>query len=152
MPLRPMDPFARKMWQGAFVYGGVMLVMFAVLTVIYLHNKPRCSDRVVGQADSPGARWSAAIMERRCGEDAPFFTHVNLRPAGEPIKRGFFSGEAAEGEVFEVEQDAAGAGLTVKWLDNDTLLVDCRQCAASFILKKDERWNGTSIKYGPPLR
>ncbi len=32
MTRKPMDPFARKMWQGSFVYGGIMLVMFAVLT------------------------------------------------------------------------------------------------------------------------
>jgi hypothetical protein len=142
-----MDPFARKMWQGAFVYGGAMLVMFAVLTVIFLHTHPRCSDRIIGQADSSGARWAASLMERRCGEETPFFTHVNLRPAGEPLRRGFFSGAAAEGEVFVIEQDAAGAGVTLQWLGPDTLLIRCPQCAASFIRKRDERWGDIHINY-----
>lgn len=142
-----MDPFARKMWQGAFVYGGVMLVMFGVLTVIYLHTRPRCSDRVVAEAASPGKQWTATIMERRCGEDAPFFTHVNLRAAGSDLKRGFFSGSAIEGEVFLVEQDAAGAGASLQWLDADTLLVQCPKCAPSLLRKKEERWNGVLIKY-----
>ena len=145
--MKPMDPFARKMWQGAFIYGGAMLVMFAVLTVIYLHSRPSCSERVAGQADSPNARWSAAIVERRCGEEAPFFTHVNLHRAGEPLNRGFFSGMASEGEIFVVEQDVAAAAITLQWIDGDTLLIQCPKCAASLLRKNDERWNGVRIKY-----
>ena len=80
-----MDAFARKMVYGSFVYGGMMLVMFAVLTVVYLHTRPRCSDRVVAEATDPGNHWTAAVMERRCGAEAPFFTHVNLRPAAEDL-------------------------------------------------------------------
>jgi hypothetical protein len=150
--MKRMDPFARRMWQGSFVYGGAMLVMFAVLTVVYLHSRPRCSERVAGQADSPNARWSAAIMERRCGEEAPFFTHVNLRRAGEPLNRGFFSGMASEGEVFVVEQDVAAAGVTLQWIDGDTLLIQCPKCAASLLRKNDQRWNGVLIKYDLPVR
>jgi hypothetical protein len=150
--MKPMDPFARKMWLGSFIYGGAMLVMFAVLTVIYLHTRPRCSDRVVGQADSSDSRWTAAIMERRCGEETPFFTHVNIRAAGSDLQRGFFSGSATEGEVFVVEQDAAGAGATLQWLDPDTLLIQCPHCAASLLQKKDERWNGVLIKYDSASR
>src|ERR1051326_6766801 len=56
MGRKPMDPFARRMIQGSFVYGGVMLLMFAVLTVIYLHTRPRCTDRVV--AESTGKHWT----------------------------------------------------------------------------------------------
>lgn len=150
--MKRMDPFARKMWHGAFIYGGAMLLGFAVLTVIYLHSRPRCSERMAGQADSPNARWSAAIIERRCGEESPFFTHVNLHRAGEPLNRGFFSGMASEGEVFVIEQDAAGAGITLHWIDGDTLLIQCPQCAASLLRKKDERWNGVLVKYDRPVR
>ena len=80
-----MDPFARKMMQGAFVYGGMMLVMFAVLTVVYLHTRPRCSDRLVAESTDQNKQWTAAVMERRCGAETPFFTHVNLRPAGNDL-------------------------------------------------------------------
>jgi hypothetical protein len=146
-----MDPFARKMVFGSFVYGGVLLLMFAVLTVIYLHTRPRCSDRVMGEAVSPSKQWTATIMERRCGEDTPFFTHVNLRPAGDPIKRGFFSGSATEGEIFVIEQDAAAAGVNLKWIDGDTLLIYCPHCNTSFIQKRDQRWNGVLIKYDRPF-
>lgn len=152
MSRKPMDPFARKMIQGAFVYGGVMLVMFAVLTVVYLHAHPRCSERVVGQADSPGARWTAAILERRCGEDKPFFTHVNLRPAATPLQHGFFSGLVSEGVVFVVEQDAAGAGVTLEWTNDKTLLVRCPGCNRSLIGKQAVPWNGVSVKYDMPVR
>jgi len=149
---KPTDPFARKMWQGAFIYGGMMLAMFAVLTVVYLHARPRCSERMIGQADSPGARFAAAILERRCGDDTPFFTHVNIGRVGEPVSRGFFSGKVAEGEVFLVEQDAAGSGLSMQWLGPDTLLVHCPNCAASLLRKQEERWNGILIKYDPAVR
>ena len=110
-----MDPFARKMVYGSFVYGGMLLVMFAVLTVVYLHTRPRCSDRVVAESTDQSGQWTATLMERRCGAEAPFFTHVNLRPASKDLTTGFFSGSATEGEVFVLEQDAAGAGITVHW-------------------------------------
>src|SRR5450432_1461502 len=110
-----MDPFARKMVYGSFLYGGMMLVMFAVLTVVYLHTRPRCTDRVVAEATDPAKHWTAAIMERRCGAEAPFFTHVNLRPAGKDVELGFFSGSASEGEVFVIEQYAPDTGITLRW-------------------------------------
>ncbi len=58
-----MDPFARKMVYGSFVYGGMLIVMFAVLTVVYLHTRPRCSDRVVAEStdqsgNGPPPSWS----------------------------------------------------------------------------------------------
>ena len=147
-----MDPFARKMVFGSFVYGGAMLVMFAVLTVVYLHTRPRCSDRVVAQSTDPGKAWTATVMERRCGEDTPFFTHVNLRPAAQDVKRGFFSGSAAEGQVFLIEQDAVGAGVTLDWATPTTLRIQCPHCSAAQLLQHDERWNNVLIQYDSPRR
>ena len=57
MARKPMDPFARKMVLGSFVYGAMILLMFGVLTVIYLHTRPRCTDRVVVESTDPGKRW-----------------------------------------------------------------------------------------------
>jgi len=149
---KPMDPFARRMLQGTFVYGGVMLVMFAVLTVVYLHTHPRCSDRVVAEAASPRNQWTAAVLELRCGEDAPFFTHVILRPSEEMLKRGYFSGSVEEGEVFRIEQDAAGAGLALEWTGPDSLVIRCPQCSSSFLRKQENRWQGITINYELPSR
>jgi hypothetical protein len=144
---KSMDPFARKMVFGSFVYGGVILVMFAVLTVVYLHMRPRCSDRVVAEATEPGRAWTATLMERRCGAEAPFFTHVNIRPATEDLKTGFFSGASAEGEVFLLEQDAAGAGVTLSWTSPSTLNIECPRCNATLLRKYDERWGSIVINY-----
>src|SRR5262249_19057734 len=151
MARQPMDPFARRMLQGTFVYGGVMLVMFAVLTVVYLHTRPRCSDLVAAEAASPGRQWTAAVMERRCGEDAPFFTPVNVRPAAADVSRGVFSGSANQGEVFLLEQDAAGAGIAVEWTAANSLTVHCARCNAALVQKHDERWNGVTLKYDIPV-
>jgi hypothetical protein len=147
MAKKPMDPFARKMLFGTFVYGGVMVVMFAVLTVVYLHTRPRCSDRVVAEAVSPGRQWTATVMERRCGEDAPFFTHVNLRPANKDLQWGFFSGSTTEGEIYLVEQDAAAAGLALEWTAPDTLTITCPSCNLSLERKKDPRWRNVTVSY-----
>jgi hypothetical protein len=152
MARKPMDPFARKMIYGALVYGGMILLMFAVLSVVYLHTRPRCSDRVVAEAASPGKQWIATMMERRCGEDTPFFTHVNLRPAGNSLHRGFFSGMSSEGEVFLTEQDAAGSGIKLSWIAPDTLTIQCPHCTASFVRKHDQQWNGVLLKYHLPFR
>jgi hypothetical protein len=147
---RPFDPFARKMVYGSFVYGGVMLVMFAVLSVVYLHTRPRCSDRVLAESLSPDKHWAATLMERRCGEEAPFLAHVNLRPAADDPQRGFFSGKSTQGEAFVVEQDAAGAGLNFRWTAADTLVIQCPRCNASLLKKQDARWNGVALKYELP--
>jgi hypothetical protein len=147
-----MDPFARKMVYGSFVYGGMMLLMFAVLTVVYLHTRPRCSDRVVMESTNPARQWTATVMERRCGTDAPFFTHVNLRPAGKDLNRGFFSGSATEGEVFVLEQDAAGAGITLHWTSPLALSIACPRCSASLVRKHDQRWGNVVIDYDLPQR
>ena len=152
MARKPMDPFARKMVVGSFVYGAMILLMFAVLTVVYLHTRPRCSDRVVAESNDPGKRWTAAVMERRCGNEAPFFSHVNLRPAGEDLNTGFFSGSATEGEVFRVEQDAAGSGITLNWTSAATLIIHCPHCDPALVRKHDERWGDVAINYDVPPR
>ena len=145
-----MDPFARKMVYGSFVYGSIMLVMFAVLTVVYLHTRPRCSDRVVAESTDQAGHWTATIMERRCGAEAPFFAHVNLRPAGRDLTTGFFSGSATEGEVFVLEQDAAGTGITLHWASPTALIIVCPHCSRSLLRKDDERWGSVTINYDLP--
>jgi hypothetical protein len=152
MSKKPMDPFARKMLFGTFVYGGVMVAMFSVLTVVYLHTRPRCSDRAVAEATSPGKQWTASVMERRCGEDTPFFTHVNLRPAKEDLRLGFFSGSATEGEIYLVEQDAATAGITMEWTAPETLTIRCPNCSANLERKKEQRWGRVVVTYVTPSR
>src|SRR5215831_4395837 len=104
------------MLRGSIAFAAMMLLMFAILTVAYLHLRPRCSDQVISSADSQDHRWTASVMEARCGEDQPFLTHVNLRPTGESIKLGYFSGKADAGEVFLVEQDAESAIVSLTWM------------------------------------
>ncbi|MBZ5508580.1 MAG: hypothetical protein LAO78_24235 [Acidobacteriia bacterium] len=152
MTHKSMDPFARKMVFGSFVYGGVMLVMFAVLTVVYLHMRPRCSDRVVAAATDAGKAWTATVMERRCGAEAPFFTHVNIRSASEDLRTGFFSGASTEGEVFLIEQDAAGAGVNLIWIAPDTLAIACPHCTPAYIRQSDPQWGVVRIHYQLPPR
>ena len=146
-----MDPFARKMWRAGIGFAGMMLFLFAALTVVYVHERPRCPDRVVGESSSPGGSWTAAILERRCGTEEPFVSRVNLRPAG-PLQLGFFSGQAVHGTVFIIEQDAAGAGLNIVWPSPDELTIRCPHCNSSFLHQRDRQWNGVKIRYELPQR
>ncbi|HET7872848.1 MAG TPA: hypothetical protein VFL42_10090 [Terriglobales bacterium] len=147
-----MDPFARKMIRGAMAYAGAMLVMFAIATVVYVHLRPRCPDRVVGSATSPDNQWTATILERRCGAEAPFITHANLRRSTQPLSRGFFSGQANEGDVFVVEQDSAGAGLTMHWTAAGQLTIACSRCDTAFLRRADAQLGPVSILYDIPRR
>ncbi len=147
MSRKRIDPFARKMIQGSLAFASVLLVMFAVLTVVYLHSRPRCSDSVIVEAPSSSKKWTAALMERRCGEDTPFFTHVNILPVGQHLQRGFFSGSVTDGKVFEIEQDMATAGVNLQWSAPETLVIVCSRCQASLVRRHDEQWNGVKIEY-----
>jgi hypothetical protein len=135
------------MVRGSFAYGAFLIALFAAMTILYLHYRPRCSDQVVSDQKSPDGRWAAAVMEARCGEDQPFLTHVNLRPADESIKLGYFSGRADVGEVFLLEQDAQSADLTLNWTTANHLAISCAHCQMAFLHKRLEQWGSVSISY-----
>jgi hypothetical protein len=145
-----MDPFARKMLLGAVAFGSAMALMASALTVFYVHTHPQCSEQVLAQTESPNAQWIAAVAERRCGEDSPFFIHVNLRPATEPLRLGFFSGKAVEGEVFLMEQDAARIMPTLQWTAPNELTIQCSRCRATFVRKHEEHWDMVKLRYQLP--
>jgi hypothetical protein len=142
-----VDPFAKKMVRGSLAFAAVMVAMFAALTVVYFHIRPRCSDQVIANQVSPDGHWSAAVMEARCGEDQPFLTHVNLRPAEESIKLGYFSGKADEGEVFMLEQDAQSANIALNWTAPNRLAISCTHCQLAFLRKRQEHWGEVTIAY-----
>lgn len=123
-----MDPFAKKMIQGSFAFLAAMLLMLAALSAVYFHTHLRCSDDVLTQVPSPDGRWIAAVMRQRCGEEAPFIVHVNLRPSGSPLRFGFFSGRALQGQVFAAEQDAPEIIPQVTWTSSGELHITCASC------------------------
>ena len=135
------------MVRGSFAFAGVMVLMFSALTVAYLHMHPRCTDQVISNSTSPNGHWTASVMEARCGEDSPFLTHVNLRPASESIKMGYFSGKAEEGEVFLLEQDAQSANVNLNWTAPNRLAVSCKHCQIAFLRKRQAHWGDVTISY-----
>jgi hypothetical protein len=68
------------------------------------------------------------------------------------LTTGFFSGSATEGEVFVLEQDAAGAGVTLHWTSPTELSIVCPRCGPGLIRKHDERWANVTINYDVPPR
>ncbi|MBZ5520858.1 MAG: hypothetical protein LAP21_01235, partial [Acidobacteriia bacterium] len=116
-----MDPFAKKMLLGAVAFAAVMLLMFGVFTAVYMHANPRCNEQVLAEAASPGGRWTASLMERRCGENVSPVVHLNLRPAQTPLTPGYFTGVAREGQVFLIPLDAREASAAMEWTAPDEL-------------------------------
>src|SRR5215472_13485071 len=135
------------MLKGSLAFAAVLIAMFAALTVVYLHLRPRCSDQVFSSAPSPDGKLTASVMEARCGQDQPFLTHVNLRPAGESIKLGYFSGKADDGEVFLIEQDAQSANVTLNWTPANRLAISCARCQLAYLKKRDDHWRDVNITY-----
>src|SRR5215470_10467555 len=135
------------MLKGSLAFAAVLIAMFAALTVVYLHLRPRCSDQVFSSAPSPDGKLTASVMEARCGQDQPFLTHVNLRPTGESIKLGYFSGRAEQGEVFVLEQDAQSANVTLDWTSPNRLAISCSHCQLAFLKKRQERWGAVEVSY-----
>ena len=144
-----MDPFARKMWYFSIGFAAVLLLLVGVLKLFSAHLWPTCADHVISETRSPDKNWTAAILQRRCGAYSPFITQVNLRPAG-PLHRGFYSGQTTQGTVFVVEQDAAGAGISVTWSAKNVLTVHCPYCSPDFIRQHDQQWGDVTIQYPTP--
>lgn len=142
-----MDAFARKMVSGALVFGAVMVLMAAVLSVVYFHLYPRCSEQVLAQAPSPDHQWIATAMERRCGPESPFLLHVNLRPAAQPISLGYFSGQAEDGQVLLVEEETAATIPEMEWTSPTQLTIRCPRCSSSYARKMDARWGTVVLTY-----
>ncbi len=140
-----MDPFARKMIIAGLAFGAAMLLMAGAVSVLYFHYHPQCSEQVFSQARSSDGQWAAAVMERRCGEDSPFFIHVNLRPAAEPIRLGYFSGRAEEGEVFVAEEDTTDTDPALEWSAPRQIAIRCPRCRAA--QKREEHWGPITLRY-----
>jgi len=147
-----MDPFARKMWRAGLGFAAGMFLMFLALTVVYFHVRPSCPDKLFSEVASPDKRWTASILQRRCGEESPFVTSVNVRAGDSGLKRGFFSGQALEPPVFTIEQDAPGAGISLDWTAPDQLKISCRNCTRDFIRRQDNRSGSVTILYQFPAR
>jgi len=107
--------------------------------------RPQCSGEVVSESASPNLQWVASIMQRRCGEEEPFVTHINLRPTARPIRYGFFSGKAQDGEIFSIEQDADALHLDLVWNSSDQLTIHCGDCVNA--RNKQARWGSVSIRF-----
>jgi hypothetical protein len=73
--------------------------------------------------------------------------HVNLRPAEEPIRLGYFSGHAGEGEIFLVEEETAADAPALEWSSPDQLDIRCPRCNSAFARTMNERWRSIHIRY-----
>jgi len=132
---------------GSLAFGSVMLLMAGTLAVVYFHERPRCDDQVMAETESPNRQWVATVFERKCDESSEWLVHVNLRQATEPIRFGYFSGKAAEGEVFSLELESRDQIPMLDWISPDHLRIICRNCRDSSIRKREEHWQSVGVLY-----
>jgi hypothetical protein len=142
-----VDPFARKMVLGSLAFGSTMLLMAGTLAVVYFHARPRCDDQVMAEIESPNRQWVATVFERKCSDPSEWLVHVNLRQASKPIRFGYFSGKAEEGEVFSLELDSRDQIPALAWRSPDHLQIICRNCRDSSIRKREEHWQLVRMLY-----
>lgn len=132
---------------GALGFASAMLLLAGVVSAVYLHLHPQCSEQVLAEAISPDKKWIAAAMERRCGDEAPFLLHINLRPVQQPIRLGYFSGNASEGEIFLAEEDTPAETPDLEWNSSDQLHIRCTHCSPALARAMNERWQSLRIRY-----
>lgn len=132
---------------GSLAFGAAMLLMASALSTIYFHNRPRCDEAALSETTSPDGQWTAAVMERRCGEESPFFSHVNVRPSTQPIQLGYFSGRADDGDVFVAEEQTQGIQPVLTWRSPNHLTIQCPRCNPAQVKKREERLGAVGIEY-----
>lgn len=142
-----MDPFARNMLRSTLAFAVALVIIFAAMSITYLHLRPLCPDHVLAQAENSSHQYTATVLQRRCQGDLPFVTQVNLRRSSDALPRGFLSGQVNQNNVFIVEQDAAGAGLSLGWTAPDELTIRCPQCVRAFIRSRQTQWGPVRILY-----
>jgi sec-independent protein translocase protein TatC len=121
------------------------VLLIAVGGTLYLHLRPSCSDAVVSESTSPDHQWTASVMQRKYGKNGALEAHVNLRPANQAVRHGFFSGKAEEGEVFKLNGDARGLHLALAWDSATQLTVQCPNCTGES--KHEGKWSSVTIQY-----
>lgn len=142
-----MDPFYRKMILGALAFGSAMLLMAGTLAVVYFHLRPHCDDQVLSQTESPNRQWVATVFERKCNDPSEWVVHVNLRQATDPIRVGYFSGQAEDGEVFAFEPESKDQIPVLEWTAPDQLRIRCLRCNNSSVRKREEHWQSVRLLY-----
>jgi hypothetical protein len=121
-----------------------------VLTAIYFHNRPQCAEAVVFESSSPDGKWVAAVMERHCGTESPFYMHVNLRAAADPLDQAYFSGRSEKGQVFVVEEETRDQALTLEWNSARQITIQCPWCRPARVQHKSEDWGPIAVRYQTP--
>ena len=144
-----MALFDRRTIIASLAFGLTTLLVVSATSMIYYHYRPPCSEAVAFESISPDGQWSAAMMERRCGDELPFIVHVNLRRLGEPIRVGYLSGRAEHGDVFAVERDTADPEPALEWNALRELRIQCPSCRAAQVRMREEHWGPITVRYEP---
>jgi len=107
---------------------------------------------ITGSPDHPIIRFSqVSAIARRAGSRfriALTFDHLlAVRRATDPIRVGYFSGQAKDGEVFAFELEGKDRIPVLEWTAPDQLRISCLRCSNSSIRKREERWQSVRVLF-----
>src|SRR5215510_5107949 len=137
----------RRTIVAALAFGFAILVMLGAMSMTQYPNYPlRYSEAVFSESISPDEQWSAALIERRCGDD-PLIIHVNVRRVGDPIRVGYWSGRADKDDIFALEQENTDPYPTVEWNTPRQLTIRCPGCPARRVKMRQEQWGPITVHY-----
>jgi len=96
-----------------------------------------CKDDVQTASASPRGNFIASVKLRDCGATTDFSSVISIKDVGG-------SSQISEEDVFVLRGDNA---ISIKWIDDNTLKVECEECDPKNIFKKLESWNRVEIRY-----
>lgn len=96
-----------------------------------------CKDDVQSEVSSPQNDFVASVILRNCGATADFSTIVTIKDRDDAHQ---FSKE----DVFVLRGDNV---VSISWIDENTLKVDCKECDSKDIFKNLNSWRQVAIKY-----
>lgn len=105
-----------------------------------------CSEEIKKESVSPDGKYVAVLLEQNCGATTSYGTHINIRSASGRF-RAKEDGAIKEGQVFNFRGQPS---ITITWVTNTILWIDCKDCQAYNIFQHDFKWQGIDIVYEKP--
>ena len=109
----------------------------AVLALGALSGCGLCKDEILEETPSPDGKWTAIILTRDCGATTSEYMHVFLQD----------SNHKHFGEHDSVFATKYIHRLHVSWNGNQSLIIDCENCASNEVSHKVERFGPIQIIY-----
>jgi hypothetical protein len=97
-----------------------------------------CEEKQVIGGMSPNGQYSAIVYLRSCGATTGWSTFITVFPNSQKFKGG------GKDVIYGID---GLYGISVIWLDDTHLRVDCIRCDQTKIFKQDSKWRDVTVSY-----